>query len=78
MSPNSERSTILLSCQLLTNSIASVLSKLIEGLVLVRVVESSGVLPTTQFPYREGLGTCNALLCVFHTLQCAWRVGAGG
>ena len=34
-------------------------------------MEHSGVLPTTQFAYRKGLGTCDALLCVSHTLQSA-------
>ena len=50
-------------------SITSVLSKVFERLVSVRLgrfVEHSGVLPTTQFAYRKGLGTCDALLCVFH------------
>ena len=32
-------------------------------------MECSGMLPTTQFSYRKGLGTCDALLCVSHTLQ---------
>ena len=32
-------------------------------------MECSGVLPITQFAYRKGLGTCDALLCVSHTLQ---------
>ena len=32
-------------------------------------MECSGVLPTTQFAYWKGLGTCDALLCVSHTLQ---------
>ena len=27
------------------------------------------VLPTTQLTYKKGLGTCDALLCVAHTLQ---------
>ena len=27
-------------------------------------MERSGVLPTTQFAYRKGLGACDALLCV--------------
>ena len=36
-----------------------------------RFMESNGVLPTTQFAYRKGLGTCDALLCVPHTLQSA-------
>ena len=29
------------------------------------------MLPTTQFAYQKGLGTCDALLCMFHTLQSA-------
>ena len=36
------------------------------------------VLPTTQFAYRKGLGTCNALLCVSHTLQSALESGQEG
>ena len=55
-------------------SITSVLSKVFEGLVSVCLggfMECSGVLPTTQFAYRKGLGTCDALLCVSHTLQSA-------
>ena len=36
---------------------------------LGQFVEYCGVLPTTQFAYRKGLGTCDALLCVSHTLQ---------
>ena len=31
----------------------------------------SGVVPTTQFAYRKGLGTCDTLLCVSHALQSA-------
>ena len=38
---------------------------------LGRFMERSGVLPTTQFAYLKGLGTCDALLCVSHTLQSA-------
>ena len=38
-------------------------------------MERSGVLPTTQFAYRKGLGTCDAPLCVFHTLQSALESG---
>ena len=30
---------------------------------------------TTQFAYRKGLGTCDALLCVFNTLQSALESG---
>ena len=55
-------------------SITSVLSKMFESLVSVclgRFMERSGVRPTTQFAYRKGLGTCDALLCVSHTLQSA-------
>ena len=59
-------------------SITSVLSKVFERLVSVhlgRFMERSGVLPTTQFAYRKGLGTCHALLCVSHTLQSALENG---
>ena len=38
-------------------------------------MERSGVLPTTQFAFRKGLGTCDALLCVSHTLQSASESG---
>ena len=34
-----------------------------------------GVLPTTQFAYRKVLGTCDALLCVAHTLESALEMG---
>ena len=53
-------------------SITSVLSKVFERVVSVRLrrfMECSGVLPTTQFAYRKGLGTCNAPLCMSHALQ---------
>ena len=33
------------------------------------------MLPTTQFAYRKGLGTCDALLCVSHRLQSALESG---
>ena len=42
---------------------------------LGRFMERGGVLPTTQFAYRKGLGTCDALLCVSHTLQSALDSG---
>ena len=52
-----------------------------ERLVPVRLgrfMEGRGVLPTTQFAYWKGLGTCDALLCVAHTLQndleMGWRL----
>ena len=38
-------------------------------------MECSGVLPTTQFAYRKGLGTCDALLCMLHMLQSALECG---
>ena len=38
-------------------------------------MERSGVLPTTQFAYRKGMGTCDALLWVSHTLQSALESG---
>ena len=59
-------------------SITSVLSKVFERLVSVRLgrfMDRSGVLPTTQFAYEKGLGICDALLCVFHTLQSALESG---
>ena len=55
-------------------NITSVLSKVFQHMASVRLgrfVERSGVLPTTQFAYRKSLGTCEALLCVFHILQSA-------
>ena len=33
------------------------------------------MLPTTQFAYRKGLGPCDALLCVAHTLQSVLEMG---
>ena len=42
---------------------------------LERFIERSGLLPTIQFAYRKGLGTCDALLCVSHALQSALESG---
>ena len=42
---------------------------------LGRFMEHSGELPTTEFAYWKGLGTCDALLCGFHTLQNALENG---
>ena len=59
-------------------SITSVLSKVLDRWVSVRLgrfMERNGVLPTTQLAYRKGLGTCDALLCVSHTLQSALESG---
>ena len=38
-------------------------------------MERNSVPPTTQFAYRKGLGTCDALLCVSHTLHSALESG---
>ena len=59
-------------------SVTSVLSTVFERLVSVRLrrfMECSGVLATTQFAYRKGLGTCDALLCVSHTVQSSLESG---
>ena len=55
-----------------------ILSKVLESFVSVRLgrfMECRGVLPTTQFAHRKGLGTCDAILCVAHTLQSALEMG---
>ena len=69
---------VVITSQLQTVSITSVLSKVFERLVsgrLGRCMERSGVLPTTQFAYRNGLGTCGALLCLPLTRQSAFKSG---
>ena len=40
-----------------------------ESVRLGRFMEHSGELPTTRFAYRKGLGTCDARLCLSHTLE---------
>ena len=35
------------------------------------------LLPTTQFAYRKGLGTCDAVMYVLHILQSALESGPG-
>ena len=58
--------------------ITSVLSKVFQRLVLVclrRFMEQTGMLPTAQFAYQKGLGTCNVLLCMSHTLQSSLESG---
>ena len=42
---------------------------------LRRFMEGIGVLPTTQFAYRRGLCTCDAILCVAHSFQSALEMG---
>ena len=44
---------------------------------LLRFMERSGVLPTTQFAYLKGLGTCQALLCVPYTARCIGEWAGG-
>ena len=60
-------------------SITSVLSKVFESMVsarLGRFLEPRGVLPTTQFAYRKGLGNCDALIsaCPIHC-KVQWKLG---
>ena len=55
-------------------SITPVLSKVFEKIVagkLSHCLESNSLLPTLQFLYRRGLGTCDALLTLSHHLQAA-------
>ena len=40
---------------------------------LGQFMERGGVLPTTLFAYRKGLGTCYALSCLSHTLQSSFE-----
>ena len=77
MSPYSKESTVLLCCQLLTDfhNICIVVFECLVSVRLRQFMECSGVLPTTQFAYRKGLGTCDALLCVSGTLQSALERG---
>ena len=59
-------------------STTSVLSKVIERLVSVRLrrfMERSGVLPTTQLAYGKDLGRCDERLCASHTLESALESG---
>ena len=51
--------------------ITSILSKVFESLLSVRLVGygTQWCDSSTQFAYRKGLDTCDALLCVSHTLQ---------
>ena len=63
---------------LLPISITSVLSKVFDRLLSVclgQFMERNGVFPTTQFAYWKDLGTCDALLCMSHTLQSALESG---
>ena len=46
-----------------------------HGVLPMVLMERNGVLPTTQFAYRKGLGTCDALLRLSHALQSALESG---
>ena len=66
------------ACNYRPISFTPMLSNVFERLVSVclgRFIECRGVLPTTQFAYRKGLGTCDSFLCVAHTLQSALEMG---
>jgi len=60
-------------------SITPVLSKVYEKLVaarLARYFEDSGLLPASQYGFRKGLGTCDALLHISHVVQTALDSGS--
>ena len=38
-------------------------------------MKRNGLLPATRDVYRKGLGNCDALLCVSHSLQSALESG---
>ena len=60
-------------------SITPVLSKIFEKVLskrLCRFVEEQNLLPTLQFGFRKGLGTCDALLSLSAILQKALDEGA--
>ena len=59
-------------------SMTSVLSKVFECPVPVRLgrfMERSGVLPSSQYSYRKGLGTCDPLLRMSRRLQSTLESG---
>ena len=64
------------------NFLTPIVSKVFENLVSLRrgrFMEYRGRLPTSrQFAYSKGLGTCDALLCVAHTLYIALEMGQLG
>ena len=58
-------------------SLIPILSKVFEHPVSVCLgsfMECRGALPTTQFAYKKGLSSFDALLCVAHTLQSALEI----
>ena len=57
-------------------SFTPILSKVFERLVSVCLgpfMECRDGLPTMQFAYRKGLGTCDALLCWYTPYRVFWR-----
>ena len=59
-------------------SITSVLSKVYERMIASRLgkyLEINGLLPSSQYGFRKGLGTCDALLHVSHIIQQALDCG---
>ena len=62
-------------------SITSVLSKVFEKIVagkLSHYLENNSLFPPSQFSYRRGQGTCDALLTLSHHLQVALDRGMEG
>ena len=45
---------------------------------LSNFLESNTLLPSSQFSYKKDLGTCDALLTLSHTQQCALNRGMNG
>ena len=65
---------LYLDSPMVTLTWTPILSKVFEHFLSVRVgrfMEWRGVLSPTQFTCRKGIRTCDALLCVAHTLQSA-------
>ena len=54
------------------HAVVSTVSERLVSVRLGRFMERSGMFqPPMQFAYRKGLGPCDELLCVSHTLQSA-------
>ena len=70
---NSKESTFLLSRQLQTNFLNIYTIQGFWASWAVCGMQRCAL--TTKFVYRQGLGTCDALLCVAHTLQSALEMG---
>ena len=55
--------------QIFITPVLSTVFERLESVRLGRFMERSSALTTTTFASRNGLGTCDAYLCVAHTLQ---------